>query len=372
MRRTIIGLALLLLLITGCSSTGKDDSEKVARQIEQAVQATLAAQASVTSIPTRTPVPATAMSNAASPEPLSATQPPEPTTASTSTLEPTPSSTPAATSTSTDIPTATPITEPRAKADRVVNLRTGPGTNYPVAGSMKVGDVYNIVGRTADRSWLQVCCVGETFAWVAASVVSATGDLSTVRLVQDIPTPPPAPPTSVVVPTEAPMNNGRGDVEVTWINPHYECEQREWTYRGDLRGLPGVQIPLWGYRQFQIDMFIKNNSDASIPAPWHPTRWIITNGREDSILDLWWVWTDEGGQHIAQGPIPPGQTAGWTFMAFPLDRDQWVKAVEYIWNGHTYRHELDLGPLRNNDNYKDCGEPAPHTVRPTPTPRPLS
>ena len=45
-----------------------------------------------------------------------------------------------------------------------------------------------------------------------------------------------------------------------------------------------------------------------------------------------------------------------TWYTVALARDQWVKAVEFDWNGQVYHTDFDLGPAGNGYNYKDCGE----------------
>jgi hypothetical protein len=88
------------------------------------------------------------------------------------------------------------------------------------------------------------------------------------------------------------------------------------------------------------------------------------------IIPLWimWQWVSRRTGFYEQPTIEKGASAGWTFMAFPIDRNQWVKAVEFEWKGHLYRQEFDLGPFRNAYNYQDCGEPRWHEWRATPTP----
>ena len=131
----------------------------------------------------------------------------------------------------------------------------------------------------------------------------------------------------------------------------------------------GLTQRLWGYRLFQVDMYIKNNSAVPVNPPWKVKRWIITDGNTEGISDLIWEWTQQGG-FAAQPTIQPGQMAGWTFVAFPIAKNEWLKAAEFVWNDQVYRQEFDLGPYRNAYNYKDCGIEWTHTDRPTPTPRP--
>jgi uncharacterized protein YraI len=86
---------------------------------------------------------------------------------------------------------------------KAVNLRAGPGTDYPTVGTSQAGAIYKIQSRNADGTWYEICCIDQTVAWVAASVVSTAGDTSAVEIAQAIPTPPPT-PTPLPVPTAAP------------------------------------------------------------------------------------------------------------------------------------------------------------------------
>jgi hypothetical protein len=204
--------------------------------------------------------------------------------------------------------------------------------------------------------------------WVASQFVQTSMVLDALAVATPPPTPQPS-ETPALVATQTPAPEqlaSRKDLEVTFINMHYECQQGEWQYTDD----NSVQHPLWGYRSFQADMYIRNNGTQPVEPPWGPRRWIITDGNQEVISTLWWQWVDRRSGQYPQPVIQPGQSAGWTFMAFPIDRNQWVKAVEFVWHEQVYRSEIDLGPFGNAYNYKDCGDPRSHTERPTPTPRP--
>lgn len=63
-----------------------------------------------------------------------------------------------------------------------LNVRQGPGTSYPVVGSLRQGDVVEIVGRNAASDWWAITYSSGT-AWVFASLLQPEGDVSHVPLV---------------------------------------------------------------------------------------------------------------------------------------------------------------------------------------------
>jgi hypothetical protein len=87
--------------------------------------------------------------------------------------------------------TASPTNDPtcRVRADVNLNMRSGPGLNYDVVGSLPVGTTVPATGSNADRSWWQVNVQG-VLAWVSASFSTQLGICSNVLVV-----PIPASPT---------------------------------------------------------------------------------------------------------------------------------------------------------------------------------
>ena len=83
---------------------------------------------------------------------------------------------------------------PTAMATDYVNVRTGPGTTYPVLGVAAPGATALVTGKSADSAWWQVSvpttAISSGQAWVSASyvVTSNTQDVPVV----DAPYPPPA------------------------------------------------------------------------------------------------------------------------------------------------------------------------------------
>jgi len=92
-----------------------------------------------------------------------------------------------------------------------LNVRTGPGTAYPIIGGLSRGDAVEVVGRNAASTWLQIThpAGAEGQAWVAAAYVNLTSSLAEVPVVS---APPPPTPTSdelATHPTETPELTGK-------------------------------------------------------------------------------------------------------------------------------------------------------------------
>lgn len=89
----------------------------------------------------------------------------------------------------------------------VVNLRSGPGTQYATLGQTVAGDTVEIVGRNGDASWWLVCCPapdgGES--WIFAELVTprTPTDATPAELADRVPVAA-IPPTPVPEPTVAP------------------------------------------------------------------------------------------------------------------------------------------------------------------------
>lgn len=106
---------------------------------------------------------------------------------------------------SAQIPPSTPPSgAPTATAVEYVNVRTGPGTNYPSLGVAAPGATAEITGKSSDGQWWQVKVpaqyAADGLAWVSASYVY-TVNSDSVKVVD-------APPLPPVVDPEKPINTG--------------------------------------------------------------------------------------------------------------------------------------------------------------------
>lgn len=123
-----------------------------------------------------------------------------------------------------DLPAPAP--EPATPTGRVVgtqalNVRSGPGTVFPVIGVARLGDEGQIVGRSADGRWWAVSVPSAPggVGWVSADFVLAT-NAESVPVMQGPPPPPPTPtplprPTATPVPPAQPTPTPSAQINFT-------------------------------------------------------------------------------------------------------------------------------------------------------------
>jgi hypothetical protein len=81
-------------------------------------------------------------------------------------------------------PTSTPTARIEAMPTPLVqvqveglNVRLGPGTDFPIVGQLSAGVELALLGRNETGDWLVVCCVDDKPGWVSGSLVSTTADI---------------------------------------------------------------------------------------------------------------------------------------------------------------------------------------------------
>ncbi len=88
--------------------------------------------------------------------------------------------------------TPTPAATPGLKVEEdLVNVRLGPGTTYGLAGTVNSGETYAIVGRNAEGTWWQICCVNGKEVWVFGELTDEENE-ELAPLVENVPAPPAA------------------------------------------------------------------------------------------------------------------------------------------------------------------------------------
>lgn len=92
--------------------------------------------------------------------------------------------------------TDTPVpVVPFVTISRPMNLRQGPGTNYPIIRVAEEGERFDITGRNSNGTWWRIDVEGEN-VWVYAVFVTATN----ADRIRSVPTPLPPRPTATPVP----------------------------------------------------------------------------------------------------------------------------------------------------------------------------
>lgn len=113
-----------------------------------------------------------------------------------------------ATSTATPAVEVQPTPFVEVQSD-TLNVRLGPGTDFPITGQLAAGDQLALIGRNEAGDWLVVCCMAEDKpGWVAARLVRTDADimalpvgLAPTRAPVATPTPEPLPETPTPAPT---------------------------------------------------------------------------------------------------------------------------------------------------------------------------
>ena len=101
-------------------------------------------------------------------------------------------------------PTATDTSipeNPQAIATSSMNVRSGPGTQHTIVGSLAAGFALNIVGTNVQRDWWQVQYSGSQLGWVYAPLVNVRGNVANVTAsANGAPVPTPVPQAVALVP----------------------------------------------------------------------------------------------------------------------------------------------------------------------------
>ena len=114
--------------------------------------------------------------------------------------------------TSTRRPTRTPRPNPTPKPivtiNRQMNVRRGPGTNYPVMGTAAPGQEYIIIGRNSNGDWWRINYNGR-IGWVYAPLVKTSTNAASVRRVPSpsLPTPTSTPERTLQISYEELFRN---------------------------------------------------------------------------------------------------------------------------------------------------------------------
>ena len=137
-------------------------------------------------------------------------------TPATNTPGPQPTQPPGPNPTNTPLPaTATPLPPTAVIAQKVINVRSGPGVIYDVIGVARQDERYLVTGQFPPGDWLRIDYNGKT-GWLFRSLVTLEGAVDQIPPITDIPPTPtftPSPtstdtPTPTLTPTASPTAAG--------------------------------------------------------------------------------------------------------------------------------------------------------------------
>jgi uncharacterized protein YgiM (DUF1202 family) len=216
-----------------------------------------------------------------------------------------------------------------------VNVRSGPGTGYPVQGQVAEGTRLEVVAKNSQSDWWQVCCVEGKQVWIVGTLVEAEGPTESVKVAANIP--PPPPPTASPVPVR-PTSTPR---PAPTVDPYefYAPSLGNFATSNDWLLVQAKiwnkqKVPLYGYR-LKVQKVTGGGgewtSDVSQSAWWGTTAvktWgdykdvnakIDTNGSSEQGTNTWKVWIADGsGKQVSPAADihTDATTLRWHYIEF--------------------------------------------------------
>lgn len=185
------------LLVTSATPTSTPVAQPVAQNVAPAGEAPKAeTEIATATIPAAVAVDATPQAtSAASEESAAAEEVP-------AAANPLPTQTTAPAALAPTSTAATTVSKPQVSASNGLNVRSGPGTDYLIVGSLASGETADIIAKNPEGDWWQVTLPAGGTGWVYGPLVQTSGDTASIAVATDIPA---APPTATPLPVaEAP------------------------------------------------------------------------------------------------------------------------------------------------------------------------
>lgn len=138
----------------------------------------------------------------------------------------------------TPVPTVVPVTPGvlTGVISSTVNVRLGPGTNYPAVTKLNKGTKVNVRGRDIENRWLVL--IPPPSGWVMRDYVTLNGEASTLPVVDAPPTPV---PTQTIAPSPTPQPTATPPMYVDFrADAPWVIAGQCTTLRWDVEGVRGV------------------------------------------------------------------------------------------------------------------------------------
>jgi len=138
----------------------------------------------------------------------------------------------------TPVPTVVPVTPGVVSGviSSTVNVRIGPGTNYPAITKLNKGTKISVRGRDIENEWLVL--IPPPNGWVKRDYITLNGDASSLPVIDAPPTPIPTPtfaPSPTPQPTATPPMYVDFRADSPWVIAG-QCTTLRW----DVEGVRGV------------------------------------------------------------------------------------------------------------------------------------
>ncbi len=185
----IVGLVVVIAVISQVAGQCQGTTTPVAPSSTAAPGAVVTTAAPSTSTHALTLAPSPAASLTSMPTPTN-TATPSPTATASTTPSATSTPSPTATATMPSTPTMTSAPAFIVKGGSAINVRSGPGTVYPVIGALQPGETRPVTGRTAAGDWWQFDFNGQK-GWVSSQVAETSSQISSIAVVLAPATPTP-------------------------------------------------------------------------------------------------------------------------------------------------------------------------------------
>jgi TolB protein len=225
-----------------------------------------------------------------------------------------------------------------------LNVRTGPGTAYPIVGGLSLGDLVEVVGRNAAdpsidsgrNDWLQIVYPSgsDSRGWIAAAYADPVQDEEwRMEAVPEVSAPPPPPPTPTLMPTPTPTPELTGKLAFHVCNG---CDIYVINADGSgLRRLTDGMEPAWSPDGKRVAF-----------ARWRDPRGLYVVDEDGSNETLLFGWSQAKGAAWS----PDGSRIVFTRWYGGRDDDTEVCFWRFCWTLQA-DHWWKLGVVRLEDGY---------------------
>ena len=199
--------------------------------------------------------------------------------------------------------------QPQLTTPGSINIRSGPGLDFDIIGTLNANTTVTVVGRNPDTSWWQIKITEDQLGWVSSTVVSPS-NTDSVPIVEA--------PISAVAPAAAPAQPAASNAPPAPTPPKHQFTPTGWyddgnqgvtRFLGDIKDTNGNPVN---------GVFVQANCGhySIISFPSGPTGWGTLNESADWPPGFYDITVDEK-------PIP----CIWVLQVVDTNNRDHVKAI---------------------------------------------